>query len=167
MTEFSAQQTPIKETDGKSRYTIPIVNIFPGMSPEVLRASVKDANALVLIGHANGAIQNELLPVVSQIVESGIAVIGISDNPGAGHGVLRYSDQPQLDVLAAGVTHLEKPNITNLEEVVKSIEEGLDKGLSGKDLSERLKDQFTYKPGEQKPVSELDTEVFPPKKVNP
>ncbi len=164
MTEFPGEPNAAKEPEVKSGHRIPIVNILPGMSPDVLRTIAKDANAMILIGHANGATQNELLPAINEVVESGVPVISLSDNPGAGHGVIRYSDQPQVDARTAGVTHLEKPNITNLDEVVKSIKESLDEGLAGKDLSAKLKDQFSYKPGEQKPVSELDAGVFPPRK---
>lgn len=136
---------------------IPVINVFPGMKPDSLQTIVdtQKAKALILIGHANGGIQDTLIPAVKSIVDSGRPVVVLSDNAGAGHGVIRYSDQPQIDAVAAGVTYLEKPNITNLAEVSEAIRKLLDEQLAGKELSEKLKEKFAYGPGE-KPVSILD-----------
>ncbi|HVZ12462.1 MAG TPA: hypothetical protein VG965_05515 [Patescibacteria group bacterium] len=160
----ASEQSIITSEAKNSKYKIPIVHMYSGMSPEILTTLVENSNALVLIGPANGGIQDGLLPTVRQVVESGIPVIGLSDNEGAKHGVIRFSDQPQIDALAVGVTYLEKPNMYNTEEVVEAIKKNLDDGLVGQELSNKLKEEFSYKDGEQKPVSELDQGVFPPAK---
>ena len=146
-------------------YPMRVINVAPGIPrPDMMSAIAEGIKVLVFIGHANGGIQGELLPSIRVMVQSGITVVGLSDNPGAGHGVVRYSDQPQVDARDAGVTYLEKPNITNLAEVVQAIQAGLDAGFQGRELSDRLKEQFAYAPDEERPVSELTLGVYPPQK---
>ena len=129
------------------------------MAGDVLEVMAEHSHALILIGPALGGIATNLIPTVQKITDSGVAVFVLTDNPGAGHGVLRIVDQPQVNAIAAGATYLEKANILDEAAVRAAIELAVAEGLRGADLAQRVKSQFAYGEGEAKPVSDLGTEA--------
>lgn len=135
----------------------PGIGIIPGMAPEILKQLSKQFHALILHGNALGGLPTYLQTAVKEITDFGVAVFILSDNVGAGHGVIRIVDQPQVDAIANGVTYLEKANISHDHEVREAITSAVQEGLRGSDLANHVKAQFAYRDGEM-PISDLGTE---------
>ena len=133
----------------------PGVVLFPGMSGAILEVMANKFHALILIGNALGGIASDLLPYVKKITEQGVAIFVLTDNAGAGHGVLRIVDQPQVDALKNGVTYFEKANILTEQGLRDAIDRAVAEGLRGSELANHVKAQFTYNEGEEIPVTDL------------
>lgn len=133
-----------------------IINAFPGLNPETLEVAAKNCSALLLIGHANGAIGQYLDNTVKKLVDAGKAVFVLSDNPGTNHGIVRYTDQPQITLREAGVIMLETVNVNNVQEVSVAIQNAIKEGLRGTQLAEFIRLKYSYAKDE-KPISQLGT----------
>lgn len=156
-------------------YHIPIVGTFPGMNPDLLEAFAPNGtDALVLESNAHAALATDLHATIRTITDRGTAVFVLTDNYiDHRRGVTDIADEPQVGTLASDAFYLEtlgretindphNPNtesIGNLGKVIDAIKVGIDEGLKGKDLGEKVSQQFRFSPG-QKPVREISVEVL-------
>ncbi len=147
-----------EETIGENRDIAGVMNLFPRMHPDMLETFALHYHAIILYGNALGGVAKDLIPTIKKITDSGVPVFMLSDNYNAGHGVIRFVDQPQLDARDNGVTYLEKPNITNYPEVCEAVRQGVNEGLRGADLGIYVQNRFKYQEGE-KPETPLGTEA--------
>ena len=79
------------------------------------------------------------------------------DNACEQHGVIRVVEEAQKAVERNGGIFLEKANINNEQEVIQAVQEALDKGKTGTELGEAIREQYAYKEGEERPGSRLGT----------
>ncbi len=135
---------------------IPTINAYPGMDAGVLDSVAEKANAIIIVVFANGGSPQILNPSIKKITENGVPIFLVSDNAGAEHGITRVFDQTQIESAKAGAIFIEKANINNLSEISKFIQQEFAQGKSGSELGESVREHFSYKEGEQKPVMEWE-----------
>lgn len=150
----------IPPLEAQNDYLIPIVGTFPGMDPSYLEAFVTEGTqALVLESNAHAALASNLHSTIKRICDQGIPVIVLADQYGERHGITHIVDEPQQGTLDAGAFYLETlgvgapnaddENHDNLRQVIDVIKEGVDGGLSGKELGEFVQSRFSYPEGEK------------------
>lgn len=140
-----------------ARADISIIFCTPALTVEDLDIAAIDKDAVILIAYASGTTPDRLLPAIKNIIDSGKAVILISNNPGDSMGVVHMQYAAGSGALAAGAVLLQKANINHLAEVEKSIIDAIRKGKKGRELAQYIKDQYSFQPGEEVPPAEWDT----------
>lgn len=149
-------ETPQANNPESEKSSTIALNWFPGMSTEILERAATKVHTLILMGTAAGGFNKEFITVLKTIVDAGTPVFVLTDNLGSGHGVVVINDQPQVDAIEAGVTYLERPNISDLNDLVANIENALDQGLKGKDLAQSIENHFRFPEG-QRPTPDMGT----------
>ncbi len=99
---------------------------------------------------------NNLNSTIKKLIDAGKAVFVLSDNLGTNHGIVRYTDQPQITLRETGATMLETVNVNDIQEVSATIQAAIKEGLRGPQLAEFIRLKYAYKEGE-KPISALGT----------
>jgi hypothetical protein len=129
------------------------IEVAPGMSPQILEKITAGSDAVVLIVYATGTSPESLNGVIKQRTEKGIPVFLVSKNPGDAHGILKITYGPQQESKEAGAIALEKVNVNNLYDVIMpAIQDEFAKGKRGAGLGEAIREKFSYKDDESKPV---------------
>jgi len=137
-----------------------IIDTTTGMDPAIIDTLAENHKAIVILSHANGAISQHLRGAIRRAVDSGTPIFILPDNARYNHGVVRYTDVPQVTLRDAGATMLETMNINNVFEVAAEIQVAIKAGLEGTELERFVREKHAYPEG-QKPVSRLgDPEAF-------
>lgn len=147
---------PSKEAEAK--YNIPVITITPFLESEEAEKQAKSADAVILITYASGATPERLKEFVEKMVKIDVPVFLVSSNIADDHGILNINKyETGAKIAEAGATAIEKINAKDVLELMKVIQRYLSEGLKGAALAEKVKNEFSYKPGEQKPLAEWDT----------
>ena len=142
----------LKKEMGPKQVLIPIINTFPGMDPEILETTVKDANALILIVQGTGGSASNLNATIKKIVNNNIPVFLVSEKNGNDFGITKIVDQTQIKSEEAGAIRIEKLNYKDIAKITQIIQEKIIEGKNGKELGQAVYDTLSYKEGEEKPI---------------
>lgn len=152
-----ADNTGGKQIEIQDRFVL-IIRLNPTVTPERLDLATQDAEAVVLVVFASGALPDCLTPVIQRKISLGVPVFLLSNNPGDNHGILhpgRYA--AGIGALEAGAIPLEKVNVNQAVDVEHAISQALDAGMKGAELAAHIQKQFAYGPDEEKPKAEWET----------
>ena len=133
------------------------VNVNAGLTSELLLAMAENRKAVILGTNAMGQVGDRLHPALQNLRDKQIPVFILPDNACEQHGVIRVVEEAQKAVERNGGIFLEKANINNEQEVIQAVQEALDKGKTGTELGEAIREQYAYKEGEERPGSRLGT----------
>lgn len=117
-----------------------------------------DAGAVILIVYATGTLPTRMAEFVKKFDSAGVPVFLVSNNPGENTGILHATKyEVTIPSLQAGAVPIEKVNVNGLTQLHIFIQSLLDKGIKGDKLKEKVRERFSYKEGEEKPLSEWET----------
>ena len=156
---MNPEKSPVESgQEIKSTFHIRLITITPFLTPEMARSAAKSADVIILETYPSGATPSDLRDFVEENVRAGTPVFLVSTNIGDEHGILnpnRYETTSK--VLQAGAVPIEKINAKDVGALQSFIQKCLAEGIRGAALSEKVKNEFSFKEGEAKPVPEWDT----------
>lgn len=124
--------------------------VVPGQDSELtadlFRIAGDKAKALVLAGFATGTTPNVLNPHIKALTEKGIPVFILSKNPANEHGIRKIKYQVQQDAVEAGAIPLRDPNVNNDVEVLTSIQQAINDGKTGEQLTQAVVEKYGSPP---------------------
>lgn len=142
----------VEATDSR----ISSVMCTPFLAAEEFAERTQNAQVILITAFAAGAMPARLTQIVQQRIAEGIPVIVMSDNPGDKAGILKVTYDAGGEIYKAGAFALEKVNVNDHKQVKWAICCALDEGKKGPEIIERMKELYSFKPGEQKPLAEWD-----------
>jgi len=150
------EKLPSKEAE--LNYNVPVIKITPFLESKDAERQTESADAVILITYASGATPERLGEFVDKMIKNNIPVFLVSDNIADNHGILNIKKyETGAKIAEAGATAIEKINAKDVLELMKVIQKYLSEGLRGVALAEKVRDEFSYKPGELKPLAEWET----------
>ncbi len=136
----------------------------PFLKPDEFDQLTTGKQVILFCGFATGTIPDRLVPIFERRISEGTVCIVVSDNAGNDHGILKIAYAAGEGAYEAGALPLEKVNINAHSQIKAVITQALNEGLSGSRLLQRMRDLYSYKEDEQKPLAEWDKPegVLPP-----
>ena len=115
------------------------------ITPKLFEIVTRDKDVIILIGYADGSQIEALNEVIQKKTAVGTPVFIISEQVGGFHGVgspQKYKEQTKA--LVAGAIPLESVDVAHVDEVEAAIKKVWGEGKRGVNLSEAIKDQFSF-----------------------
>ncbi len=157
MDEGRREQPQDKEVE--KNYKIPIIKVTPNLKGKTFLSATEGSDAVMLVVSASGAVGKRFGESVQERIDTGIPVFLVSDNKADNHGILNPRKYGSTEsVLDAGAMAVEKYNVNDFSLIMKTVEDLLDSGLRGKELSKAVSNKFSYQEGEEKPKEDWNTE---------
>ena len=149
-------ETLSKNESNPKQAIIPIVNLFPGMDPKLLDTISKDANAIILVVFGTGGSGGNLNEEIKKLTENNIPVFLVAEKDGNDFGITRKIDQTQIESEKSSAIRIEKLNYKNMKDITDMIQKEFNEGKKGKELGLAIKEHFSYKENEPKPIPDWE-----------
>lgn len=100
------------------------------------------SKAVVITGYASGTTPEVINPFIARTVQRGVPVFVISNNPAEDQGPRRIKYAVHQEAVDAGATILRGVNINAIEELASAIQDAIDAGKTGPDLTRAIIEQY-------------------------
>lgn len=138
-------------------FEFPVLKSRPTMTAGIFMLRTKFAKAVVLVNYACGTTPAWLSDPIKELVDNGVPVFLVSDNPGDPAGILNVRRYGAGEGAAdAGAKPIEKVNVREVDLVKQAVRDYYEEGYRGKGLAEVVYKMFAYQEGEEKPLAEWD-----------
>jgi len=128
-----------------------VMEVFPGMIPELFETVASGKDAVVLVTNVGGGIQNELQKPIADYIVGGGAVFVLPDDLSDKHGVTKINGEPTTQLLSAGVSFPQSVNVNSLNEFSLELQAALASGLRGRELALHIEELYRHE-GQTRPT---------------